>query len=229
MISKKLAATVLLLSSFGMMGVTGTNVARADSYLPAQANTEPNGDTGTATGKSDAVVNVLTGYLVLEAVPDMNFGGTVQTASPVKGLPLISNQGIIDDDGNNAGLLKVTDSRTPGAKGEGHTWKLTAAVDKFTSQDPKFAGGNDWQINLKQKNGRNTGNGMPSLLTPSLISNNTAQTVIQANEGRGSNSTLVYYDKPQTASLDMPGNIPTGQYSAPITWTLNAAVTAESN
>lgn len=45
---------------------------------------------------------------------------------------------------------------------------------------------------------------------------------MQSAEGNGTGTTSVYYNKANTASLDMGQNVAPGQYDAPITWTLNA-------
>lgn len=98
-------------------------------------------------------------------------------------------------------------------------WELTATLGSFDTvkgQTP-LADSSTWGINLKQKTGTNTNGTMPGLYQPSLKSGDKAQhQVMQSAEGNGTGTTSVYYNKVNTASLDM------GQYDAPITWTLNA-------
>lgn len=219
------SATVLA----SVVGTTGV-VANAASTLPAATSTTKNDANGSVSGNSDATVKVEEGFLTLDAVPDMNFGLTAQSKTANKNLPLINNQGLISDDGNDSGLLKVTDSRTSTSGEEGSTttttmpWQLTATLGDFANVDgTAVANLSDWAINLKQTSGENTSGKMPSLYQPKLVSGDKTQhRVMQSAQGTGYGSTSVYYNKANTASLDMGANVPAGQYDAPITWTLNA-------
>ncbi len=219
-----------------VVGTTGV-VANADSTLPAATSTTKNDANGSVSGNSDATVKVEEGFLTLDAVPDMNFGLTAQSKTANKNLPLINNQGLISDDGNDSGLLKVTDSRTSTSGEEGSTttttmpWQLTATLGDFANVDgTAVANLSDWAINLKQTSGENTSGKMPSLYQPKLVSGDKTQhRVMQSAQGTGYGSTSVYYNKANTASLDMGANVPAGQYDAPITWTLNATPNASVN
>ena len=219
-------ATVLA----SVVGTTGV-VANAASTLPAATSTTKNDAKGSVSGNSDATVRVQEGFLTLDAVPDMNFGLTAQSKTANKNLPLINNQGLISDDGNDSGLLKVTDSRTSTSGEEGSTttttmpWQLTATLGDFANVDgTAVANLSDWAINLKQTSGENTSGKMPSLYQPKLVSGDKTQhRVMQSAQGTGYGSTSVYYNKANTGSLDMGANVPAGQYDAPITWILNAA------
>ena len=225
-------ATVLA----SVVGTTGV-VANAASTLPAATSTTKNDAKGSVSGNSDATVRVQEGFLTLDAVPDMNFGLTAQSKTANKNLPLINNQGLISDDGNDSGLLKVTDSRTSTSGEEGSTttttmpWQLTATLGDFANVDgTAVANLSDWAINLKQTSGENTSGKMPSLYQPKLVSGDKTQhRVMQSAQGTGYGSTSVYYNKANTASLDMGANVPAGQYDAPITWTLNATPNASVN
>ena len=220
------SATVLA----SVVGTTGV-VANAASTLPAATSTTKNDAKGSVSGNSDATVRVQEGFLTLDAVPDMNFGLTAQSKTANKNLPLINNQGLISDDGNDSGLLKVTDSRTSTSGEEGSTttttmpWQLTAKLGDFANVDgTAVANLSDWAINLKQTSGENTSGKMPSLYQPKLVSGDKTQhRVMQSAQGTGYGSTSVYYNKANTGSLDMGANVPAGQYDAPITWILNAA------
>ena len=220
------SATVLA----SVVGTTGV-VANAASTLPAATSTTKNDAKGSVSGNSDATVRVQEGFLTLDAVPDMNFGLTAQSKTANKNLPLINNQGLISDDGNDSGLLKVTDSRTATSGADGSTttttmpWQLTATLGDFANVDgTAVANLSDWAINLKQTSGENTSGKMPSLYQPKLVSGDKTQhRVMQSAQGTGYGSTSVYYNKANTASLDMGANVPAGQYDAPITWILNAA------
>lgn len=231
---KSILASAAVLAA--VVGTTGV-VANADSTLPAATSTTKNDANGSVSGNSDATVKVEEGFLTLDAVPDMNFGLTAQSKTANKNLPLINNQGLISDDGNDSGLLKVTDSRTSTSGEEGSTttttmpWQLTAKLGDFANVDgTAVANLSDWAINLKQTSGENTSGKMPSLYQPKLVSGDKTQhRVMQSAQGTGYGSTSVYYNKANTASLDMGANVPAGQYDAPITWTLNATPNASVN
>ena len=222
----------ILASAAALAAVVGTTgiVANADSTLPAATSTTKNDAKGSVSGNSDATVKVQEGFLTLDAMPDMNFGLTAQSKTANKNLPLINNQGLVSDDGNDSGLLKVTDSRTSTSGADGSTtsttmpWQLTATLGDFANVDgTAVANLSDWAINLKQTSGENTSGKMPSLYQPKLVSGDKTQhRVMQSAQGTGYGSTSVYYNKANTASLDMGANVPAGQYDAPITWTLNA-------
>lgn len=231
---KSILASAAVLAA--VVGTTGV-VANADSTLPAATSTTKNDANGSVSGNSDATVKVEEGFLTLDAVPDMNFGLTAQSKTANKNLPLINNQGLISDDGNDSGLLKVTDSRTSTSGEEGSTttttmpWQLTATLGDFANVDgTAVANLSDWAINLKQTSGEKTSGKMPSLYQPKLVSGDKTQhRVMQSAQGTGYGSTSVYYNKANTASLDMGANVPAGQYDAPITWTLNATPNASVN
>lgn len=231
---KSILASAAVLAA--VVGTTGV-VANADSTLPAATSTTKNDANGSVSGNSDATVKVEEGFMTLDAVPDMNFGLTAQSKTANKNLPLINNQGLISDDGNDSGLLKVTDSRTSTSGEEGSTttttmpWQLTATLGDFANVDgTAVANLSDWAINLKQTSGENTSGKMPSLYQPKLVSGDKTQhRVMQSAQGTGYGSTSVYYNKANTASLDMGANVPAGQYDAPITWTLNATPNASVN
>jgi hypothetical protein len=225
MLYKSILTSVAVLAT--ALGTTGAFV-NADSTLPAATSTIENDANGSVSGNSDATVKVQEGFLTLDAVPDMNFGLTAQSKTANKNLPLINNQGLISDDGNDSGLLKVTDSRTATSGDDGSTvtmpWQLTATLGDFANVDGTVVANlSDWAINLKQNSGENTSGKMPSLYQPKLVSGDQTQhRVMQSAQGTGYGSTSVYYDKANTASLDLGANVPAGQYDAPITWTLNA-------
>ena len=231
---KSILASAAVLAA--VVGTTGV-VANADSTLPAATSTTKNDANGSVSGSSDATVKVEEGFLTLDAVPDMNFGLTAKSKTANKNLPLINNQGLISDDGNDSGLLKVTDSRTSTSGEEGSTttttmpWQLTATLGDFANVDgTAVANLSDWAINLKQTSGENTSGKMPSLYQPKLVSGDKTQhRVMQSAQGTGYGSTSVYYNKANTASLDIGANVPAGQYDAPITWTLNATPNASVN
>ncbi|WP_307994443.1 WxL domain-containing protein [uncultured Weissella sp.] len=224
-------SSALMLSLFagGVALQSSAMIVHADDNLPAATSETPNDASGSVSGSSDAAVEGKSGYLTLDAVPDMNFGMTAQSSKATKNIPLVNNQGLIDDDGNDSGLLSVTDSRSQVSE-DGKTtttmpWQLTATLGSFSAVkgDTALSDSSTWGINLKQKTGTNSNGTMPGLYQPSLKSGDKAQhQVMQSAEGNGTGTTSVYYNKANTASLDMGQNVAPGQYDAPITWTLNA-------
>lgn len=233
---KVVLSSVSVLAALVGVGISTVGVANAQSNLPAATSTKQNDASGSVSGKSDATVKVEQGYLTLDAVPDMNFGMTAQTKTANKNIPLASNTGLIDDDGNDSGMLKVTDSRgVDDGKGGTTTmpWNLTAQLGAFNSSTgAALTSSSDWAIHLNQTTGTNSvsAENMPAVYQPVLTSGDKAEhQVLKSSLGNGTGSTTVYYDKAKDASLDMGANVPAGQYDAPITWTLNATPTSASN
>lgn len=69
---------------------------------------------GSATAESNANVTVVSGILTLDAVPDFGFGNAASGTT----VSLKSNEATGDaQDGNDSGLLQVTDSRAAQADG----------------------------------------------------------------------------------------------------------------
>ena len=73
----------------------------------------------------------------------VGIGMAAQTKTVNENFPLINNAGLIDDNGNDSGLLKVTDSRTAAASNnDGKTpmaaetstipWQLTVTLGDFS-------------------------------------------------------------------------------------------------
>jgi hypothetical protein len=77
-------------------------------YVANSGSANTNSSADFAQGISEALVKITAGYLTLDAVPDFNFG-TVSAGAK----PSIQNfSGVISDDGNDQGLLQITDSRS---------------------------------------------------------------------------------------------------------------------
>lgn len=102
----------------GGLGQEGTGLAIA--YDKGDGST-----VGTATAKSNANVNVVSGILTLDAVPDFGFG----TAAAGSKVSLKSNQyDTQEEDSQGKGLLTVTESRA-GAPGFDLQAKMSAFTD----------------------------------------------------------------------------------------------------
>ena len=111
---------------------------------------DASGETGTATAQSNAAVQVINGVLVLDKVPDFNFGAAAQKTT--KSLqnndrPANNQNTAIEQDGNDAGTLQVTESRqsVPG-------FTLSASVGNFVgAKEAAITGGGegkDFILNL---------------------------------------------------------------------------------
>jgi len=110
-------------------------------------NTDPAGEKpdGEATATSNAAVNVISGILVLNAVPDFNFGSAVsgQTKDLVDNTKdpstMSAENKAANVDGNDQGKLSVSESRDVGdKKAQGFT--LSAALGAFTDKEGNVAG-----------------------------------------------------------------------------------------
>lgn len=110
-------ATDVNLGTAAHLGAEG-----ADALAGALA--QDGAETGLATATSDAQVGVVADMLTLDAVPDFNFGNAI----PGQPARLHSNQGATPDDGNNRGLLQISDSRTAKTT-------TTTTEDTYTDQD----------------------------------------------------------------------------------------------
>ncbi|MFC6177426.1 WxL domain-containing protein [Companilactobacillus huachuanensis] len=104
--------------------------------------------TGTATAGSNAAVQVINGVLVLDKVPDFNFGAAAQETTKVMqdNTKTASNSEAVD--GNADGILQVTESRSqvPG-------FTVSATLGNFVNSDNSAittgGKGADFSLNLK--------------------------------------------------------------------------------
>ncbi|CAM2867942.1 WxL domain-containing protein [Fructilactobacillus fructivorans] len=215
-IGKKLVLGVASLAAVLGLSVAVGNVNANAATLPADTSTTANDTTGSVSGQSNAHVQVRTGYLTLQEVPDLNFGEADNTSTPQTNIPLHDNQ-----TGLGKPQLVVTDGRAVKDQPNGAGYNVTAALSNFS--DGKNTQGNGWGIQLKQGSGLNNDNNVP-VNTPLLTAGaNNASQVLSVQPGQGLGTTSVDYSKSTDASLNMPANVNPADYNAPITWTLNAA------
>lgn len=207
-----------------------------------------------ATAKSNANVTVVSGILTLDAVPDFGFGnGAAGSTVTLKNNDRDANADASAEDGNNEGLLQVTESRVdkdnvaPG-------FTLTAALAPFTSkQDASGTGVNDFTLNLASQGlvdgkGENvttstSTSGAINSEAAALTSDSKAGNVMSLKAGTyktgsiSTNFTKADGDKAAGATLDIPddaGKVSTPDkasaksFNSTITWTLTptAAVVA---
>ena len=197
-----------------------------------------NDQSGTATAKSDVWAHVINGWLTLDAVPDLYFGNV--TPSSVAGL--VSNKSLRDNDGNETGLLQVTDSRVQPAttdpkadavNGLGYT--LGVSMSKFTQfateEDARdntngTAAVTGWKLDLNKEDGLTDTTSAalttPTLNTVNLDDSDSAKNLISAQPNTGFGSVQHLYNKQTSASLHVPSTATEGYYAATLTWTLSA-------
>jgi len=226
--------------------------AVADPAKGMGANDKANSTTGTpATATSEAWAQVTSGYLTLDAVPDLHFGTVVSGMNA----GLYDNQSIRDNDGNQQGLLQVTDARTA-TTGEapntttqqGLGYDLTASMGAFNGYNTEGAATNDaggnnpeitptkgWTLKLSNNGGLvDTANGAVAnadnaLKAPTLTDDGASQEVIQTKPGTAFGTVRHSYLKNTDATLSVPAGVTKGYYVANLTWTLNAKGTAAVN
>lgn len=204
-----------------------------------------------ATAKSNASVKVVNGILILDRVPDFNFGAAA--SGTVKGLAdNTRDAGAAKDavDGNEDGVLQVTESRSALS---GFT--LSASLGSFLDSDGKAVtgtgtgtgvNGKDFILHLASQGltVNNTAQEGFKSEDASITSSETAATapdygtaVIKATKGEQGYTTgtiAATFDSAKTAQLTVPtgigdGTKPTVQsLNSTITWTLNAKPSADA-
>ncbi|WP_201308439.1 WxL domain-containing protein [Companilactobacillus farciminis] len=211
-------------ADYGVLGQDGTSIA----FDGGDGTTY-----GTASANSNANVKVLSGVLVLQAVPDFGFGSGASGST----VALKDNNATgAGQDGNSQGLLQVTDARseTPG-------FSLTAKMGNFSqvgSTDAVTAG-DAFEINLTSQkllagDGTNAGKVSPiSSSEAKLISDNKTQaTVMNPTAGSYKVGDLkAEFSDSSSASLSIPDGVAANDvtkpsvksYTSMITWTLNAS------
>lgn len=218
-------------------GVSSTQSNSAS--LPAATNSSENSKEGSVTATSDASVNVVDGYLILQSVPNFGFGAAV--AGNYANLVNYDSakQGV--NDGNTDGLLTILDSRhsqAPTAGGpatpqDGMGFALTLALggfshngtaatrpdtDKFSLHFVRNAKGLQEILN---KNNTNS-----ARLTAKSIDieegTTGSQPLVTADSGKsGGNHTWKFGGN--DVNLYVPASAVKGQWYATMTWTLNAS------
>ncbi len=215
-------------------GVSSTQSNSAS--LPAATNSSENSKEGSATATSDASVNVVDGYLILQSVPNFGFGAAV--AGNYANLVNYNSakQGV--NDGNTDGLLTILDSRhsqaptpaTPTPQ-DGMGFNLSLQLGEF-----KHAGGlggataptENFKLTFvksapnlqEQLNKNNTNSARLEVLPISIEEKSDAQSLINASGKTGGNHTWKFGGN--DVNLYVPANAIKGQWYATMTWTLSA-------
>lgn len=186
-------------------------------------------DAQKADAESEASVQVVSGFLSLDAVPDFSFGRAVagKTAN------LLNGQSVIDNDGNQEGLLQITESRnasgtaTPPA-GINNGFNLSAQLGSFSRTDGST---NDkFKLNLTSQPLRSVNDGslVASLKSDAatLTSNGKSANILSATkEDNLMGSYKVLFNTNDSASLFVPEDAKTenavSHWKGVITWTLS--------
>ncbi|WP_164508333.1 WxL domain-containing protein [Companilactobacillus kedongensis] len=201
------------------------------------------GNIGAAQAFSDANVTVIDGLLTLDKVPDFGFG-TAAAGGPA--VDLQNNSSTIKDDGNDSGILQVTDSRTDKNAAASNTTKtagfnVTAQLGNFKATNGTPAEGFDGSgfilnMNPVQLTSSTNANDViqgANSETASLVSGDTKDTPVMALDAgsyskgaiiaqfgakTGEPNSDVQLKVPSTAAgKDSPSSI---SYNSIITWTL---------
>lgn len=244
---KSLIAKSLLIASiiFGALGATASPVqaeTTAADPIPVsddlQTANATDGTTPTAT--SNVTVDILSGILTLNAVPDFAFGSTMIGSSS----KLVSNDvdttdtdAPLGEDGSSEGVVKMIDSRTQTTKdgmATGPGFSLTASIGNLvhgtselgailTLSSMPLVDQNDQNVSINSAKDFKTTKGV-------LQSGGPAQQLINLQGGTYRAGVIrAHFSTPDSASLEVPNQTNTApsnsvtKYNAVVTWTLNAA------
>lgn len=219
--------------------VTNDGVSQTPSSgasLPAATSKDKNSDQGSVTATSDASVNVIDGYLILQSVPNFGFGAAI--AGNTADLVNYQNAGHGANDAGDSGLLTILDSRHSSKEAnsaqDGMGFSLTLALagfnhngttsttrpdtDKFSLDFVKGSAGLREQYNKNNK--------FDTLeASPGNIQEGASGTLITTGTKKsGGNHTWAFTGK--DVKLNVPPTAAEGQWYATMTWTLNAKVAA---
>lgn len=223
-----------------------TTVKAADAI---QVDNTTSSDTTTATDSktSTVKVTVLSGYLSLDAVPNFNFGN-VALGSTVK---LENNTHDSDEftgsasngiDGNDKGLLQVTDSRNLTSKENMPGFTVSASITDLNDAKGDISLSDILHLSsmpLLDGDNNNVSNTSSNLYTKeaslSSITKNTEQ-IINLQKGTYNPGVIkANFNTPDSASMTVPqdssysGDKTTKKMNAVITWKLTTTPTVTSN
>ncbi|MCK8607128.1 WxL domain-containing protein [Apilactobacillus ozensis] len=225
-------------------------IGQIDNKGNATANsdmTNANANGNSVSGRSDAHINVINGYLVLETVPSLGFEDVSGQSGNNKSEKVIDHNTVLNSDSffkssEKPTDLYVLDARTGLTNGD-YGYTVNASLGNFgtyqngsTDTPSAVTNGDKFKLNLSgildQEPSDNS-----SVVTNNvgLTSNNSSATVLTNNSrNRASGATKVRFDDTSKngggkTSLEVPQDMPAGQYAAPITWTLTPNVDGNSS
>lgn len=226
----------------------------------ADTGSSTTGDDTTTTDKeaqSTVTVNVLSGILTLDAVPDFSFGSmmigsTAKLASntvDASDFNTDGSQGTLTagKDGNSDGVLQITDSRNTSGSDNMPGFTLTASMGKLYESELGNADNsliailNLSAIPLVDNDNENVSNTESNLYTKdaAITSDTNTATVIQMEKGKYRPGIIkAKFNTPDSASLTIPkdGQTVTAskdpsakKMNAVVTWTLSANPSVTTN
>lgn len=202
-----------------------------DALMGAEAQSTKG--VGSATADSEAYVNVKSGVLTLDAVPDFNFGD----AAPDSTVNLYNNDSIQNNDGNS-GYLQITDARSasqnpnqyegytlqlqvnPFAQASGTTTAYTASTDDASNVKPgnEFKLLFDASLNTSAFDNDQTAN--PTMVGTSFTSTGDAANFLDADTSYGRTRMDLSSNNGDSIHLQVPKDVSDGQYVSHLVWTL---------
>lgn len=224
-------------------------------------------DTGSTTGddttttdkkaQSTVTVNVLSGILTLDAVPDFSFGSMMIGSTAKLASNTVDTTGFNTDkdngpitagkDGNSDGVLQMTDSRNTSGNDNMPGFTLTASMGKLHESELGNADNaliailNLSAIPLVDNDNENVSNTESNLYTKdaAITSDDNTATVIQMKKGSYRPGIIkAKFNTPDSASLTIPkdGQTVTAskdpsakKMNAVVTWTLSANPSVTTN
>ncbi|WP_220728578.1 WxL domain-containing protein [Apilactobacillus xinyiensis] len=224
-------------------------IGQIDSSQPAKATANANmqgtTDGTSVSGKSDAHINVINGYLVLETVPSLGFEDVSGQEGNTKATSVKDNNTVLTTDSFYKGSQKPTelyvlDARSGLDKNGGYGYKVDAQLGNFgtytngtanpNTADAMVNGKNvagQFDLNLSGRLDQQPGDNSSKVTdNVNLLSNNSSATVLTNSSDKASGATKVSFGDNSNngggqTTLEVPKGIQAGQYAAPITWTLS--------
>lgn len=226
------ALMALVVGGIGVNAATGSGSGTTDNNIA-------DGSTGagfvaedSASAKSTAEFAVTAGKLTLDAVPDMHFGMQLGNAGvsdiATRDVVLTYQDGKVTDkkdskgnvtakdtnDGNDAGLIRVSDFR-----GSGAGWKLSLGLSTFSNGSDTL-GGTTLAIALGDKK---------DAVAIASSTDGTASTpiyVAATDTGLGVNDFII--DGDTELQIAKNPKVKSGTYQADLTWTLSNTLTTKA-
>lgn len=201
------------------------------------------------TDSSEVTVNVLSGILTLDEVPDFNFG-TMMLGTTAKlknntvdttGYTTSGDSPTAGVDGKSTGILQVTDSRNLTSKENIPGFTISAAISQFRTIDSDSSDPVDGTLYLNSmplvnQDNENVSSTSQDLLTSSVaINSGSSAKLIDLDKGSYNPGIIkTAFDTPDSASLKLDGtNSGTTKsakkMNAVITWTVTAKPTVTTN
>lgn len=235
------AATLQATNDTNITYASNNAVATSADITPTSADSDTTTVASGSPATSTVTVNVLSGILTLNAVPDFNFGTMMQGATAkLKNndvdtpLPENDPNKTYGKDGNDSGLLKIIDSRNQSSKMPGFT--LSASIGNLQNIDateklPAILRLSAMPL-LDGDDNNITATSSDQKTLPATIDSRDQGTlvpVISLSSGDYNAGIIsAKFNTPDSASLEIPSKGDNSKESsknmnAIITWTLNAA------